>query len=169
MTTLTGQSPTYQLYGPVIHIRVRGLPIGQGNVRSLGTGRPAIHQNAKVLKPWRAAIAGQVAEALAQITWLNGPLPGPVAAALTFTVPKPKAAPKRRRTYPITRPDLDHYIRAACDAIKDGGAVRDDAQIIQLHAAKAYPLEHGDALPAPGLDLRLYEVGDHHSAAELSS
>jgi Holliday junction resolvase RusA-like endonuclease len=157
----------YQLHGPVV--RVRGLPIGQGAIRSLGRGRPSVHANAKVLKPWRADITAAVAEALEHITWLEGPLPGPVAAGMTFTVPKPKAAPKRRHTYPITRPDLDHFVRAGLDAIVSAGALRDDAQVVELMAVKCYPGEHPHAMPVPGLDLRLFQIGDDHPAIGLAS
>jgi Holliday junction resolvase RusA-like endonuclease len=159
----------YQLHGPVIHVRVRGLPIGQGAIRSLGRGRPSVHANAKALKPWRALIAAEIGQALRLGTTLDGPIPGPIAAGLTFTVPKPKTAPKRRRIYPITRPDLDHYIRAVLDALVQGGALLDDSRVIELHAVKTYPLEHARALPVPGLDLRLFEVGDDHLLIEAAS
>jgi hypothetical protein len=36
---------------------VPGLPVPQGAIRSLGTGRPSVHANAKSLLPWREQIA----------------------------------------------------------------------------------------------------------------
>jgi hypothetical protein len=41
---------------PVLSFIAHGNPIGQGNIRHLGAGRPAVHQNAKTLLPWRDTI-----------------------------------------------------------------------------------------------------------------
>lgn len=149
-------APAYALYGPFLAVKVRGLPIGQGNLRHLGAGRPAVHQNAKTLKPWRAQVQAAVEDALGT----HGVTEGPIAADLTFTMRKPASAPKRRRTWPDKRPDIDHLLRACLDSIVAAGAVKDDAQVVQVTARKAFPGEHPQALPVPGLRLYLYEVGD---------
>jgi hypothetical protein len=46
----------YCQFGPWLTLNVLGDPVGQGNIRHLGAGRPAVHQNAKTLLPWRAQI-----------------------------------------------------------------------------------------------------------------
>jgi hypothetical protein len=103
----------------VATITVYGDPAGQGRVSFMGKGRPAIHSNAKHLKPWRKAIilaARQTTGAHGYTDWNGICLTcriekdqhglyanTPTRADITITVPKPKTAPKRRRTWPITR------------------------------------------------------------------
>lgn len=157
----------YRLLGPVLSFHVIGLPIGQGQVSFLGKGRPAIHTNQHLLLPWRQTVAAQAhnAKVAAQgaTTRFEFPLTGPVGLAAHFTMPKPKAAPKRKRTFPITRPDLSHLVRAIEDAlqVKGGaGVYGDDSQIVDSHATKHYPGEHVQALDVPGVVIYVYAVGD---------
>lgn len=163
----------YTLYGPFLVAKVRGLPVGQGAIRHLGAGRPAIHANAKTLKPWRAQIQAAVEEHI-DTHWGDtdmgrAPQEGPVGLLACFTMPKPKSAPKRRRTWPDRRPDLSHLLRAAEDAVVASGAIRDDSQFVDEHIVKAFPGEHAWALHVPGLWLALYEVGTDHSSAQLAA
>lgn len=85
---------------------------------------------------------------------------GPVEVELAFTVKKPQSAPKRKRTWPITRPDIDKLSRTILDALTNSGAIRDDSQVVVLHARKTYPLEHPDALLSPGSLLRVWTISD---------
>lgn len=141
--------------GPVLTFIAHGTPVGQGNIRHLGKGRPAIHQNAKTLLPWRDTLHNA---AIAAIGDRSGfPVDDPVRITMTFTVPKPTGAPKRRRIWPAKRPDLDHYCRGALDAITHV-VLTDDARVVELYAAKRYPLEGDDALTYPGVIIRLYPL-----------
>lgn len=67
-------------------------------------------------------------------TW---PLEGPVKLAVSFTLPRPKSAPKWR-LWPDKKPDLDKLVRAIGDALTQSGAISDDAQIVLLSADKQY-------------------------------
>lgn len=138
---------------PLLDITVRGLPVGQGNLRHLGRGRPAIHQNAKELKPWREAIRSTAAEAMGDVA----PFDGPLALLAMFTVRKPASAPKRRLSWPDRRPDLDHLLRAVGDALT-GVAITDDSRLIDVRTGKRYPGERVGSLPYPGVLIRLYAV-----------
>jgi Holliday junction resolvase RusA-like endonuclease len=135
---------------PDLEFRVYGLPVGQGAVRSLGKGRPSIHANAKTLLPWRDRMAAVAATS-------GGVLYGPLRLEAIFTMSKPKSAPKRRRTWPITRPDGDHLLRALGDALTSV-SWWDDAQLIDQRVIKTYPLEHPDALDRPGVLIRIWQV-----------
>lgn len=151
----------YTLFGPVVSFKVFGDPIGQGNIRHLGKGRPAIHQNQDLLLPWRDLITVTAHNAkLAAGTSDLFPLIGPVGLAVHFTMAKPKAAPKRRRTFPITRPDGSHLLRAAEDAITASGIWKDDSQIVDTRLTKHYPGEHVQALDVPGVLIRVYQIDD---------
>lgn len=161
----------YQPYGPVIEFEAYGIPVPQGNIRHLGKGRPAIHQNAATLLPWRRLVAAGAHNAMVQRRRVTQrytfPLDGPIGLAVHVTVPKPKAAPKTRRTYPTTRPDLTHYVRAVEDAISSdeatlalGRVLGDDSQIVWEIATKAYPGEELHALDRPGVIVAVYQIGE---------
>lgn len=134
---------------PALTFSALGEPVGQGNIRHFGKGRPSVHQNQERLLPWREHVQHCAEKALAGLD--DFPLLGPVQLSVYFTVRKPVAAPKRRRTYPVKRPDLSHLVRAVEDALQAGGVFKDDSQVIDLRAVKAYPDEHTRALRVPGV------------------
>lgn len=174
LTDLT-TAPTWQ---QVALITVIGTPAGQGQISFLGKGRGARHTNEKRLKPWRRAViqAARDATGAHGYTDFNGVcltcrIPKqehglyanvPTAIELTVTVPKPGNAPKRTRSWPITRysTDIDHHARACLDSLSESGVIKDDSQIVDLTARKAYPGEHPEALDQPGALIRLYTLGD---------
>lgn len=146
---------------PILTATVRGLPVPQGSIRSFGKGRPSIHSNQDRLLPWRE----QVQRALEDKRPDSGPISGPVAIALVFTMPKPKSAPKRKRTWPISRPDLDKLERAILDAATNSSVIVDDSQVVRLSADKTFPLEHPAALDGPGVVIAIAQVLDSYAAA----
>ena len=151
----------YKLYGPVVVASVLGEPVPQGSIRSLGKGRPSIHSNGARLLPWRESVQHAFEDTgnhhLAGETL---PIEGPVAIDVTFTVRKPASAPKRRRTWPIRRPDGDKLLRTIFDAAQAAGIVRDDSQFIDWHGRKVFPLEAPQSLPTPGVHIFIYTVGE---------
>lgn len=64
-----------------------------------------------------------------------------------------RGAPHR----PPVRPDLDKLARAVGDALT-GVCYRDDAQVVNLCAAKYYVMPSG-RLSAPGVEIRLHGEG----------
>lgn len=167
MTTAVDEVPWrwdhYERLGPHLVVEVRGLPVPQGSIRSLGKGRPSIHSNAERLLPWRDRVQTAFEQQLrcaAGQPGLFGPFPltGPVIVDATFTMSKPKSAPKKRRTFPTTQPDTDKLQRAIGDAMQAAGVVKNDSQIIQWGARKVYPLEAPQSLPVPGLYVFVYGV-----------
>ncbi|BFP50104.1 hypothetical protein KCMC57_64720 (plasmid) [Kitasatospora sp. CMC57] len=157
-----------ELLLPEVLFEVYGTPAGQGRVSFLGKGRGARHSNETALKPWRAAIVQAAQKATARHTYIDWNstcakcqvaepdhalyIGVPVAVDLTVTVAKPKSAPKRRRTWPITRSstDIDHHARACLDALSKAGILHDDSMVVELTARKVYPGEHRMALTEPG-------------------
>lgn len=132
--------------------------------------------NAKALKPWREAVKTAALDAIHPWTeWdalsracavcgahpaLHTPYHGPVSVEITFTWKKPKSAPKRRRTWPITKPDIDKLQRSTFDSLTAAGVWRDDSQVIHVNAWKAYPGEHSDALDRPGVLIRIQPISE---------
>lgn len=133
----------------VLEVIVPGVPVGQGRLSYVGNGR-VVHSNAKRLKPWRAKVAAHIRE---QMTGDGWPIDGPVKVAITFTMPRPKSAP--RRVWPSVRPDLDHLGRAALDAITASGAIKDDAQVVMLGLTKCCGSQ-------PGMTLTLRPMAVSH-------
>lgn len=155
-----------------VSFTVYGLPAPQGSKRALvhrSTGRAVVIESAgQRVKDWRGdvkdaaagAMLGQMAAGLAG----TGPLVtsptllGPLLLSVAFTMPKPKSAPKTRRTWPDRRPDLDKLVRAVMDALT-GIVFADDAQVIRLQAAKSYPGEEEFALDRPGAAITVRTAG----------
>lgn len=148
---------------------VHGRPAPQGSKRYAGhrlnaaSGRVSavLVEQSKRVKPWRALVTAATRTAIGDIAALAfPPLDGPLEAEIVFTVLKPASAPKRKRTWPITRHsgDVDKLIRSTFDGIADAQAVADDSRIIRVTATKAYPGEYRDALDRPGAIIRLYTL-----------
>ncbi|RLU79261.1 hypothetical protein CTZ27_37085 [Streptomyces griseocarneus] len=145
--------------GTVLSIIVRDhRPAAQGSKRHVGKGR-LIEQSRRVA-PWRAAVEA-AARSAATEHGLDGPLDGPLSVEVTFTVRKPASAPKRRRSWPITRDsgDLDKLQRAVFDALTVAGVIADDSRIVEVTARKVYPVEDIGALDAPGARIRIVRLG----------
>lgn len=70
---------------------------------------------------------------------------------LVFTMPKPKSAPKRKPSWPTTKPDVDKLARNALDALQIAGILRDDAQVVSLIVWKGYEGWEGFGAPSPGV------------------
>jgi Holliday junction resolvase RusA-like endonuclease len=149
---------------PALEVTVHGLagpqgsktPVGWGRSRKTGKAIPLMRESSKKVKPWREKVTDAITAAL-----LSGDahrLAGPVRADITFTMPKPVNAPKRRRTYPAVSPDLDKLERSTYDAITAAKAWEDDGRVIESHSRKVYPGEHTDALTQPGAIIRLYTL-----------
>lgn len=137
-------------------ITVYGQPAPQGSKRFVGvaksTGRGILVESSKRVKPWR-----QDVKAAAQLA-RNGAaaLDGPLIARMVFTLPKPKSAPKRRRTWADRKPDLSKLIRSTEDALTDAGVLADDARIVEYErSAKVFPNEDPEALEVPGVRIEI--------------
>lgn len=135
----------------MITIRVYGRPAPQGSKRALGPGRMV--EMSKYVKPWRDDVRAAAFLTIAEHSRGRGwePLDGPLIVRMVFTVAKPKAAPKTRRTWPCTMPDISKLCRATEDAITSAGIWRDDARVTEYERlAKCYPGEDPEALDRPG-------------------
>lgn len=128
-----------------------GTPTPQGSKKGFvlkGTNRTRIvDANAAKLAPWREAVKNDAVKAMGSPLMLDEPL----QVELHFTLSRPAAAPKRLRTFPRRKPDIDKLVRSILDSLSDAGAYHDDSQVISLMATKHYPGEGEGALSAPGV------------------
>lgn len=150
-----------QAPGRVIRLQVRGTPAPQGSKSFKGmskAGRAILTESSKKVRPWRQDVKA-AAEHLRACTGAP-PIDGPVVCRMTFTLPKPTSAPKRRRTYPMRTPDLSKLARSTEDALTEAGIWTDDARVIGYTKLwKTYPMEDVDALDTPGVVIEILEVG----------
>lgn len=86
---------------------------------------------------------------------------GPVRVRMVFTVRKPTTAPKRRRTWPQSMPDLSKLCRSTEDALTAAGVWKDDARVVEYtRLAKVYPGEDPEAMDVPGVRIAVELVTD---------
>ena len=135
----------------MIDFTVWGTPAPKGSKSAFAlkrggvpTGRVVVTEQGSAKKTeWKARVRAVVQEIAA-----GGaePLGGPLAITLRFYLPRPKSAPKRRRTWPDRMPDIDKLIRLILDAM-NGALIEDDARIVQLSAMKDYAEATNDPRP----------------------
>ena len=137
-------TPAYATTYDVV-LLVNGRPAPQGSKRHVGGGR--MIESSPHVGNWRE----DVRTAALLLGRKGPPLDGALAVRMVFTVAKPKSAPKTRRTWPASMPDLSKLIRATEDALTSAGIWKDDARVVEYdRAAKVYPGEDPEALDVPG-------------------
>jgi Holliday junction resolvase RusA-like endonuclease len=79
---------------------------------------------------------------------------------MVFTLPKPKSAPKRRRSWPNRTPDVSKLARSTEDALTTAGIWADDARVVEYtRLAKVFPREDPDALESSGVVIEIGLLG----------
>lgn len=152
----------YVRTGPILTFAALGKPIPQGGIRHFGKGRPSVHANQDTLLPWRDHVQLCAQRAIRELPPQDQSLypitDQPVALWAYFTMPKPASAPKTRTTYPATRPDTSHLVRAVEDALTAAGVWNDDKVIVDERSCKVYPGEELRALHVPGVSITVFRV-----------
>jgi crossover junction endodeoxyribonuclease RusA len=149
----------------IIQIIAFGSPAPQGSKKFVGTtetGRGILVESSKAVRPWRMDVKAAAAELLAsQPGVLTAPLDGPLRVAMVFTLRKPAGEPKTKRSWPCRKPDLSKLVRSTEDALTDAGIWADDARVVEYsRLAKVFPGEDPDALPRPGVRIRIEAMTD---------
>jgi Holliday junction resolvase RusA-like endonuclease len=152
------------LIGPDrLSVTVYGDPAPQGSKRFVGRtreGRGIMVESSKKCRPWRQDVVAAAIEARGNAK----PLDGPLIVSMVFTLPKPKSAPKRRRSWPDRKPDLSKLARSTEDALVTAGCIADDARIIEFERlAKVFPGEDPEALSSPGVRISVRSGGERMS------
>ena len=129
-----------------VRFTVLGRPQQKGSKQVLpvkGPRRFVVRESNIKARPW----AMHVAAAALDAHYTTSLITGPVIVAVTFYFARPKGhygtgrnQQELRRSAPremTVMPDVDKLARCALDALT-GIVFRDDAQIVDLHAAKRY-------------------------------
>ena len=138
----------------VIAFTVPGIAVPQGSMRAFmrtGARFPVVTSDNRNLTPWRQCVALAAYAAMAeaqrtssdrkvQLERMFGERPRlidlPVVLRVAFFLPRPKSLPKHVE-HAIKKPDCDKLVRGICDALT-GIVWRDDSQVVQIDARKAY-------------------------------
>lgn len=142
-------------------VTVAGDPVPKPDPKCFGRGgmhRLSVPEKAAGYKPWRERC---VAAGVRLLEKAGAPLTGPVSVDVTFTITPPKTMPKGRAWPAVRVGDVDKLCRLLLDALTESGLWRDDSQVVQLTATKAYPTSPAhDALPEPGALIRVWRTPD---------
>lgn len=158
------EAPAGEVVPRALRIVVRGSPAPQGSKKFLGTfigkdGRThaKMAEAVKGVRPWRQDVKAAALEARAGAP----PLDGPLTVRMIFTLSKPASAPKRRRIWPMRKPDVSKLARSTEDALTEAGIWSDDARVVEYERlAKVFPGEDRDALDSCGcvIEIRRADV-----------
>jgi Holliday junction resolvase RusA-like endonuclease len=127
-------------------INVVGTPVAQGSKVANRHGGGVRDSNAKKLKPWRAEVAGIVADTISSTGWQT--LDEPCEVEITFFHARPQAHYGTGRNAGIlkptaphwkaTAPDVDKLTRAILDSLTTAQAFRDDGRVARLLVEDRY-------------------------------
>jgi len=117
---------------------VPGVPQGKGRPRF-------VRKTGMAFTPAKTRSYEAEIKAFALDRWgTSDPLTGPLRVRVTAYLPVPKSWSKKKReaalggeVLPTGRPDVDNYAKAVCDALNEI-VYRDDSQVVELVATKAY-------------------------------
>ena len=123
----------------------RGTPVAQPRPRMVrATGRT---YNPPTADAWKAAVKAAWRQAKEES------FSGHLRLNLQFMIPRPKghlttkgALTKSAPLHHVGKPDLDNMAKSVMDAMTNGGAYRDDCQIIELRAGKAWVTDLGGCM-----------------------
>lgn len=124
---------------------VTGSPAPQGSKTVSPHG--GMWESSKAVKPWRDAVRGETQRII------TDPFAGAVRVSLVFRMKRPKGHYRTGRNsellrdaapaYPASKPDVDKLARAVLDGLTEGGAWKDDGQVVYLTAVKKYAFPTG--------------------------
>lgn len=124
----------------IIDIDVLGDPVGKGRGRAVNTASGTRVVTPSATRKWEAEARAIARQRMGD----EPPWAGPVTVQVWAYSCPPKSWAKWKQeaalagALPVTsRPDLDNVVKAALDAI-NGVVFRDDAQVYQVDARKAY-------------------------------
>lgn len=141
----------------MIKITVDGKPAPQGSKTRNAHG--AIYESSKAVGPWRADVRAECQRVMRAGGY--GPQQGPVEVTVRFRLTRPRSHYGTGRNAltlkrgapeaPVSKPDADKLLRAVLDALTQGGAYTDDAQVVHIDVWKTYA-------ERPGADIVVREL-----------
>lgn len=145
-------------------IKVYGAPAPKGSMKCVGgRGRHQLVNTNPATTPWQDSLAAAVVK-----LGIAEPIDAPVGVQVTFTVDRPRSVSVKSRPWPSKTArtsdggggDVDKLARCVLDGLEQGGVIRNDAQVVQLSAVKAFPDSPGavDVLDRSGVFIRIFLI-----------
>ena len=123
-----------------IEISIPGVPVAKGRARTSTRGGFVRHYTPAKTVSYESTVTAAGRQAMAR----RAPLEGALRVDITVGVPIPAtwskakhAAAMAQTVHPISRPDVDNYIKAIFDGL-NGIAWLDDSQIVPASGCKRY-------------------------------
>lgn len=141
---------------PALTVTVLGPPKPQGSMRAFNAGGKAVITHSTTTAGYRNQVADATARAVAESAWTA---PDAAVVTILFVMPRPKSDPKWRRErwqWANRRPDLDKLVRLALDGFVAGGALADDAAVVELAASKVY----ADPSEQPRMSVTIHGINE---------
>jgi Holliday junction resolvase RusA-like endonuclease len=138
-----------------IEFTVPGEPVAKGRARSFVRNGHVAHYTPEKTARYENLVRLAAQQAMAGLAPIEGPVHLVVHACLSIPVSwslKKQRAAAVGEIFPTKKPDLDNIVKAIKDGM-NGVTWRDDAQVVQVVASKAY----GQA----GVCVTVQEVGPH--------
>ena len=133
-----------------VSFHIPGTPVPKARARAYVRNGHIAHYTPKPTARFESDVATLAKRAMAG----REPISGPVALFVKFWLPVPASYSKKRtadcyasREMPAKRPDTDNLVKSVTDGC-NGIVWRDDAQVVQIVAEKAYGAN-------PGTDVRV--------------
>lgn len=124
-----------------IELRICGTPAPQGSKTRTKWG---MIESSKAVGPWREAVVGEIIRQGYHSLGLHGPL----YVRATFLHQRPKNHYRTGKNsnelkddapvYVTKTPDLDKVLRSTFDALTQSGLIKDDSNIVIIHAQQIY-------------------------------
>lgn len=124
------------LHMPALSFVVHGVAQPKGSAKAFipkGWNRPIVTSDNPKNKGWQQLVAEAASRALPSAGVM---FDGAVRLRVVFYLPRPQSLPKRVTEH-LKKPDLDKLCRSCKDALSKV-VWRDDAQVVELLAAKRY-------------------------------
>jgi Holliday junction resolvase RusA-like endonuclease len=147
---------------------IPGDPIPKGSLKCVGKhvgGAPRLVEDNPRTRAWRRAVRDAV------VGVASADLHEPIGVEITATLPRPAfhyGVTGLRSNAPIhptngRTGDVDKLARLVLDALTDALVLVDDAQVVDLHIRKTFPMPEAspyvpDVLDHPGILLRVFPM-----------
>lgn len=132
---------------------VPGPPIGKGRPRATTMGG-----HVRLYTPKKTADWERSAALLARNAWMRAPSEDLCKLEVVAVFSRPKRLLRKKdpeeRLWHGSKPDIDNVVKSVADSLVMAGVIRDDTQVVEIHARKVYASKS----EGPGVEVRLSSI-----------
>jgi Holliday junction resolvase RusA-like endonuclease len=132
---------------------IPGPPIGKGRPRATKMGG-----HIRLYTPKKTADWERSAALLARNAWMRAPSEDYCRLEVVAVFSRPKRLLRKKdpeeRMWHGSKPDIDNVVKSVADSLVMAGVIRDDTQVVEIHARKVYATKS----EGPGVEVRLCSI-----------